>query len=80
VLPRRAAEALRAHKKRQAAERLAAGESWQDSNLIFCREDGPAYTRDALNWRPQHSLPTHQAGRLALGVPRPRMRAETPRS
>jgi integrase len=49
VLPKRAADALRAHKKRQAAERLAAGEAWQDHNLVFCREDGN--TRDALNWR-----------------------------
>jgi integrase len=51
VLPERALEALQAHKKRQAAERLAAGEDWQDSNLVFCHEDGTQYTRDALNWR-----------------------------
>jgi integrase len=51
ILPKRATEALRAHKKRQAAERLAAGEDWHDNNLVFCHEDGRPYTRDALNWR-----------------------------
>jgi integrase len=50
-LPKRAVTALRAHKKRQAAERLAAGAAWQDNNLVFCHEDGRMYTSDALNWR-----------------------------
>ena len=50
-LPKRAADALRAQKKRQAAERLAAGERWQDHNLVFCHRDGHPYTRDDLNWR-----------------------------
>lgn len=51
LLPKRAKAALRAHRKRQAAERLAAGEMWQENNLVFCHEDGRPYTRDALNWR-----------------------------
>ena len=51
VLPKRAVDALKTHKKRQAAERLAAGEGWHDNNLVFCHEDGRRYTRDALNWR-----------------------------
>jgi integrase len=51
MLPRRAVEALKAHKKGQAAERLAGGEDWQDHGLVFCHEDGTPYTRDALNWR-----------------------------
>jgi integrase len=51
VLPRRAATALRAHRKRQAAERLTAGGDWQDHGLVFCHPDGHQYTRDALNWR-----------------------------
>jgi Phage integrase family len=51
MLPKRATTALKAHKKRQAAERLAAGERWQDHNLVFCHEDGRPYSRDALNWR-----------------------------
>ena len=51
VLPKRAIAALQAHKKRQAAERLAAGAAWRDNNLVFCHEDGRMYTSDALNWR-----------------------------
>src|SRR5205807_9209173 len=36
VLPKRAVAALQAHKKRQVAERLAAGAKWHDDNLVFC--------------------------------------------
>jgi integrase len=51
TLPKRALVALRAHKRRQAAEREAAAEAYNDNNLVFCHEDGTMYTRDALNWR-----------------------------
>ncbi|MFC4535670.1 site-specific integrase [Sphaerisporangium dianthi] len=44
-LPRRAVQALKAHHKYQAAERLKAGEEWQDHDLVFCREDGTALDR-----------------------------------
>ena len=37
-------------KKRQAAERLMAGEAWQDHNLVFCHENGAQYTRNALRF------------------------------
>ncbi len=60
VLPKRAVAVLQAHKKRQAAERLAAGTAWQDNNLVFCHEDGRMYTSDALNWR--FSKMTRRAG------------------
>ena len=60
VLPKRAVAALQAHRKRQAAERLAAGAAWQDNNLVFCHEDGHMYTSDALNWR--FSKMTKRAG------------------
>ena len=60
VLPRRAVAALQAHKRRQVAERLAAGAAWQDNNLVFCHEDGRMYTSDALNWR--FSKMTKRAG------------------
>ena len=60
VLPKRAVAALQAHRKRQAAERLAAGAAWQDNNLVFCHEDGRMYTSDALNWR--FSKMTRRAG------------------
>jgi integrase len=51
VLPRRAIAALTAHRRRQAAERLAAGAAWHDNNLVFCHEDGRTYSSKALNWR-----------------------------
>jgi hypothetical protein len=60
VLPKRAVAALQIHKKRQAAERLAAGAAWHDNNLVFCHEDGRMYTSDALNWR--FSKMTRRAG------------------
>ncbi|MEU0482823.1 tyrosine-type recombinase/integrase [Streptosporangium sp. NPDC006013] len=44
-LPKKAAEALRAHHRRQAAERLRAGEKWQDHDLAFCRENGTPLDR-----------------------------------
>ncbi len=44
-LPTRAVQALRAHHTRQAAERLAAGETWQEHDLVFCREDGTPLDR-----------------------------------
>jgi integrase len=44
-LPTRAVQALRAHHTRQAAERLAAGERWQEHDLVFCRDDGTPLDR-----------------------------------
>lgn len=38
--------ALRAHRKRQAAERLAWGPAYADGGYVFCREDGVAYSPD----------------------------------
>jgi integrase len=51
VLPKRAVTALKAHKAMQDRERIAAGSSWQGTNLVFCHEDGSMYSSDALNWR-----------------------------
>jgi integrase len=48
-LPHVAVDALRAHKKRQAAERLAAGAEWTDQHLVFCTRTGSAL--DAANVR-----------------------------
>jgi integrase len=43
---------LRAHRKRQMEDRLAWGEAWQDSDLVFTREDGvplhPDYVTDTF--------------------------------
>ena len=48
-LPEMAVDALRAHKKRQAEERLAAGAEWSDQDLVFCTRTGGAL--DAANVR-----------------------------
>jgi integrase len=40
ALPPVAVDALRAHRARQAAERLAAGELWEDQGLVFSSEIG----------------------------------------
>ncbi|WP_155357927.1 site-specific integrase [Acrocarpospora macrocephala] len=44
-LPKKAATALRRHHTRQAAQKLKAGEAWQDNGLVFCREDGTPLDR-----------------------------------
>lgn len=59
-LPKLASSALQVHMKRQAVERLAAGELWQDHDLVLCNGDGMMYRRDALNWR--FSKVTKRAG------------------
>ena len=59
-LPKRAVVALTAHKARQVQEGRAAGEAWQDNNLVFCHENGAPYTSDQLNWR--FSKMTRRAG------------------
>ena len=43
--PGRQFEALKEYRKWQAAERLQAGEQWQDHDLVFCREDGTPLDR-----------------------------------
>ena len=48
-LPEMAVDALRAHKKQQAGERLAAGAGWSDQDLVFCTRTGGAL--DAANVR-----------------------------
>jgi hypothetical protein len=44
-LPAKAVDALKEHRRRQAAERLEAGGAWQDNDLVFCREDGTPLDR-----------------------------------
>jgi integrase len=51
TLPKRAISALKEHRARQDRERREAGEAWHANNLVFCHENGDAYTSDALNWR-----------------------------
>ncbi|MBO2449046.1 site-specific integrase [Actinomadura barringtoniae] len=45
-----AVEALRALRTRQAAERLQAGETYQDHDLVFCHEDGTPYTGNSIRY------------------------------
>jgi integrase len=59
-LPRRAITALTAHKEIQAREREAAGDSWHETNLVFCHEDGTMYSSRGLNYR--FSAMTKKAG------------------
>jgi integrase len=40
ALPERAVEALLEHRRRQAEQRLLAGEVWQDHGLVFCTSTG----------------------------------------
>jgi integrase len=60
ILPKRAIAALKAHKATQDRERREAGEAWHATNLVFCHENGTAYTSDPLNWR--FSKMTRKAG------------------
>ncbi|GAA1684498.1 hypothetical protein GCM10009733_096420 [Nonomuraea maheshkhaliensis] len=59
-LPQLAAEALRQHHTRQAAQRLGAGEAWQDHNLAFCTRVGAPL--DAANVRRAFREITKDAG------------------
>jgi integrase len=57
---------LKAHKAAQAAERLAAGDRWEDLDLVFCRPDGrPIDPRD--DWGEWQALLE------AAGVPHTRL-------
>lgn len=48
-------EALRAHRRRQLEERLAAGERWRDSDLVFCGPLGGPLESSALRrWHKRH--------------------------
>jgi integrase len=50
-LPAEVIAALRAWRKRQAADRLAWGPDWPDSGLVFTREDGTAVPAQWLSMR-----------------------------
>ncbi|GAA0220020.1 site-specific integrase [Actinomadura nitritigenes] len=46
-----AVDALRSLKTRQAAERLKAGEAYQEHDLVFCHEDGRPYSAQHVRYR-----------------------------
>lgn len=49
VLPRECVASLREHQARQDAERVAAGEGWQDHGLVFTRPDGTPIVASTVN-------------------------------
>lgn len=49
-LPAELVPLLRAHRTTQKRERLAAGELWEDNDLVFCRVDGRPISRND-DWR-----------------------------
>ncbi len=85
AIPPALGTALRAHRKRQSVERLAAGKRWQEHGLVFCSEVGtpldPAnvrkiFTRVAMNAgiEPTGAVPyllRHSAVSLLLDVGAP---------
>jgi hypothetical protein len=60
-LPEIAVETLRAHKKRQAGEQLAAGAEWSGHDLVSCTRTGSAL--DAANVRREFKAP-YKAAKL----------------
>jgi integrase len=82
-LPAPVATSLRAHKKRQAAERLLVGESWPDTGLVFTSEVGtpldPANFRHSFDrvganaglvgWHPHELRHSCASILLAQGIP-----------
>jgi integrase len=51
ALPASCVSALRAHRARQAEQRLAAGPAWRDQGLVFPRYDGDVYPPSSLRKR-----------------------------
>jgi integrase len=68
ALPQMAVDALRAHEKRQAEERLAAGAPWSDEDLVFSTRTGGAL--DAANVRREFRAVCKTAGIGASWTPR----------
>lgn len=53
ALPDQLRDALRAHRVRQAEQRLAAGDQWRDHGLVFCQPNGRPIDpkRDWKDWK-----------------------------
>jgi integrase len=49
-LPPRVQEALRTHRVRQAAERLASGREWRHTGLVFTTADGEPVAEQTAHW------------------------------
>lgn len=68
ALPARVADALKAHRTAQAADRLQAGPLWQDNNLVFCTAVGTPL--DAANVRRGFRAVVKSAGIEGTWTPR----------
>lgn len=60
ALPAVAVDALRGHRERQSAERVAAGELWSDQGLVFCSQVGTPL--DPANLRKRFARWARRAG------------------
>jgi integrase len=69
LLPHLTVEALREHRKRQAADRLAAGAPWRDHGLVFASAVERRSPSRALGLRPLRRVLT-QAQTLDCDLPR----------
>ena len=65
-LDRQTVALLRDHRRRQSEERLRAGTAWQDTGLVFTRDDGSSYKPDWLTR-------TFAARSVDAGLPRIRL-------
>jgi integrase len=68
TLPAQAVAVLKAHKVKQAAERLAAGALWQHTGLVFTTTVGTAL--DAANVRRGFRIVAKEAGLVGIWTPR----------
>jgi integrase len=68
TLPTQAVAVLKVHKAKQAAERLAAGQLWQDTGLVFTTTIGTAL--DAANVRRGFRAVAKEAGLVGSWTPR----------
>src|SRR5204863_8382935 len=68
ALPQWAVQALRAWSSSQAGERLAAGDGWQDTGLVFTTHRGAAL--DAGNVRKMFKRVCYEAGTVDGWTPR----------
>ncbi len=57
---------LREHRRRQIEDRLKAGSVWQDTGLVFCREDGTLI-------KPEWLTRTFNARAKSAGLPKIRL-------
>ncbi|HZN70737.1 MAG TPA: site-specific integrase [Micromonosporaceae bacterium] len=60
------ADVLKAWRKQQREERLAWGPAWQDTGLVFTREDGTGYHPDFITYKFEKLVDRHGLPRITL--------------